>query len=82
MDSRFRGNDRTGVKLVIFGLDPEIQEREVLVILWVPAFWIPAFAGMTKYRCFQHFGLCATLTRSLRSGPPVGVAFGPPLSRE
>ena len=25
----------------------------------------------------RHFGLCATLTRSLRSGPPVGVAFGP-----
>ncbi len=22
-------------------------------------------------------GLCAALTRSLRSGPPVGVAFGP-----
>ena len=39
--------------------------------------WIPASAGMTTYRCFQHFGLCATLTRSLRSGPPIGVAFGP-----
>ena len=34
--------------IVIFGLDPEIQGREVLVILRDPAFWISAFAGMTR----------------------------------
>ena len=46
----------TGIKPVIFGLDPEIQG---------------------KHKVFFILDLCATLTRSLCSGPPVGVAFGP-----
>ena len=29
-----------------------------------------------KHKVFFYPGLCATLTHSLRSGPPVGVAFG------
>ena len=33
--------------------------------------------GMTTGGVDRHFGLCAALTRSLRSGPPVGVSFGP-----
>ncbi len=73
MDSRFRGNDKVGIGLlssgltrsplspVIFGLDPEIQEERSQYIT----------------RISVSNGLCAALTRSLRSGPPVGVAFGP-----
>ena len=38
------------------------------------------FHGNDKDGVVLHFGLCATLTRSLPSGPPVGVVFGPRFS--
>ena len=41
------GPHRSFSLFVIFGLDPKIQGREVLIILRVPAFWIPVFTGMT-----------------------------------